>query len=418
MYRKEGKRMSKVPNKRRFTKYPRHADNIGEIISAEDVNQLQREIEDQQRDIYDLRDVDFEKKTLFVLENHPVVNSMLVDKLDDDNNINKELMNHVMYSENERAVAFHKDSTLLEDSIEFDEIVHRKGLPIAKVLLMVDDYKPNGTDIEYQVSNNGVDYYTIEPNQSQVLKVPHSGARLRLRAVFKRNEFTVSPRLDAWALLYEDTSYSVNLFDGYFDFGDAGEGKQDDIKHYHSHHDLLDVGPDDHHPQEHSHDGTDGSGTISHNNLTDIGPDDHHPKNHRHGFDGVDPVDVGTDIKGVIGYPHLPQTLWTGFPGPLRLYRNPEQEPFNDTLVRAKGPDEDTYLIFDDEGYLMKVVTIFREVATIEYLLWDDYEYADGMEMRTLMGTDKEIKDIQDEEVQQIRNEIMATQTKPPMPPM
>jgi len=42
-----------------------------------------------------------------------------------------------------------------------------------------------------------------------------------------------------------------------------------------SHNDLTDVTPDQHHPQEHEHDGTDGSGTVSYNDLTDIGILDH-----------------------------------------------------------------------------------------------------------------------------------------------
>ncbi|MCX7610359.1 MAG: hypothetical protein N2043_02070 [Ignavibacterium sp.] len=400
-------------NKRRYTEFPRHADDIGEIISANDINELQEELELQQQDLFDLRDIDFKDKVLFTLEQHPIVNVSYIDMLQDDDGIDKTSSNQIIYSENERAIAFHKDSLELVDSIKFKPIHQKKGLIIKKVMIMVDDYTPEETSIEYQISNNDIDYYTIEPNQSEVIELPTKGSAIYLKAIFKRNKYNVSPRLDAFAILYEDPSYSVYLLDDFADWGDVGEGKYYNVKpHYHSHSELLDIGPDDHHPQEHSHDGTDGSGLISHKHLLDVGPDDHHPKNHQHGKDGVDYVNLETDVSGVIGYPHLPHTLWTGRPGLLTLFRNPELE---DRVIRAKSPDEDVYLVYDEEGYLSKVLTIFREVATIETMIWDEYEYTDGTTMKTLMGTDKILKDIQSEEVQDIKNLIMASSSKPSM---
>lgn len=52
------------------------------------------------------------------------------------------------------------------------------------------------------------------------------------------------------------------------------------------HDDLINVTPDQHHAQDHAHDGLDGSGTVAHANLTGITADDHHNQLHSH--DGLD----------------------------------------------------------------------------------------------------------------------------------
>jgi hypothetical protein len=49
-----------------------------------------------------------------------------------------------------------------------------------------------------------------------------------------------------------------------------------------SHDDLVDVSPDDHHPQSHTHDGSDGSGSVDHGDLTGVTADQHHAKAHNH----------------------------------------------------------------------------------------------------------------------------------------
>jgi len=47
-----------------------------------------------------------------------------------------------------------------------------------------------------------------------------------------------------------------------------------------SHDDLTGVTPDQHHDQEHTHDGVDGSGVVDHDNLTNVTPDQHHDQSH------------------------------------------------------------------------------------------------------------------------------------------
>jgi hypothetical protein len=70
------------------------------------------------------------------------------------------------------------------------------------------------------------------------------------------------------------------------EWGQLGGSQPPPIPHTHAHADTTGQTPDDHHAQDHKHDGIDGSGTVAHQVLTNILPDDHHPQAHIH--DGLD----------------------------------------------------------------------------------------------------------------------------------
>jgi hypothetical protein len=62
------------------------------------------------------------------------------------------------------------------------------------------------------------------------------------------------------------------------------------------------IGPDGHHPILHSHNGVDGSGTVTHADTTGKTDSDHHPPVHAHnGIDGsgtVDHADLTNLVQG------------------------------------------------------------------------------------------------------------------------
>jgi hypothetical protein len=75
-----------------------------------------------------------------------------------------------------------------------------------------------------------------------------------------------------------------------------------------SHTTLLDVLPDQHHPQQHAHTAADGSGPVSHADLTGVTPDQHHPQQHAHtAADGSGPVSHA-DLTGVTPDQHHAQS--------------------------------------------------------------------------------------------------------------
>lgn len=391
----------------RYRRFIPHEDNVGEIISAEHINELQRQAEANQRELFRQADVDFLDRCLFVLEHHPYVNAMYIDLLEDTTKLNLDQSAGIVFSEPERAVA-------LADSVVSGTLLTKvyqnpNNTTIRDVLLVVDAYVPEGSSIRYELSNNGIDFYTVLPGTSNVFTFPTAGSQLVLRAELMRPLNGESPLIKGIAILYRDPKYVVELLDNMPSFGDGGEW--DFVFRPLSHKDLIDVGPDDHHPREHRHDGTDGSGLISHKHLLDIGPDDHHPKNHRHGQDGVDPVHLETDVVGTLGLEHLPIALFTGVPGEMELVYNPEAE---DRLVKVVAPDQTVYLFYDweNEGQLSRAITVRGDVAVIVDLTYGTYVNSEGQEETVLLSRMSRVVDAKDAEVQEWIARVMEPAPK------
>jgi hypothetical protein len=152
----------------------------------------------------------------------------------------------------------------------------------------------------------------------------------------------------------------------------------------------------------HTHDGTDGSGRVEHKHLLGIGEDDHHPKNHHHGQDGVDPIRLETDVTGTLPIEHHSPYLRTGLPGNTYLYRNPRAY---DKLVRVVTPDSESFLFYDwtAEGRLKRSYEVFGDVVAIEDFYYGGYFTSEGIWEIVLLETTKEIRDIQQDEVEQLR---------------
>lgn len=96
---------------------------------------------------------------------------------------------------------------------------------------------------------------------------------------------------------------------------DAGPTSSGPVPGVTDHDDLENVTPDQHHDQEHAHDGTDGSGLIDHDNLVNVTPDQHHAQVHK--LYGSDHKDV--DLRFILNEGDVLQynkTLQLWQPGP------------------------------------------------------------------------------------------------------
>ena len=91
----------------------------------------------------------------------------------------------------------------------------------------------------------------------------------------------------------------------------ASSGDYDAIWEQVDHTELTGITTDDHHPQVHSHDGGDGSGTVAHDDTTGITPDNHH--NQVHLLYGTDHSDINSVppelIRQVLAYDGAQYTL-------------------------------------------------------------------------------------------------------------
>lgn len=386
----------------RYVRFDRKQDNANQIIAADDINSLQKVSEVTQKEFYKARDRSFIEKCLFVLEHHRVVNGMWIDVFEDVSKVDIAKTKSVVFSEPEQAIVFPDGLAEPEGWLYSNTWVNPNGSLMKKVIVMVDRTIPEyGGDMIIEVSNDGSNWFEPPLNDSEPFEIPTDGQRLKLRARFIRSDVTVSPRLEGWAVLFRDPANNiVRMPDGTPINPNPDPTDPTPINIFHNQ--LKGIGPDDHHPEKHSHDGTDGSGLISHTVLTDIGEDDHHAKNHRHGQDGVDAVVLDSDVVGTLGMQHLSVQVWLGRPGTTGLYREPK---LGDRLVYVKTPDDETYLFYDltNEGRLDHTLTIRAGVAAWETMVYGDYINSTGQKEIVLLGTEKNEYDATDDIV---RHEI------------
>lgn len=200
-------------NSRTYTRFIPHENNVNQVIDAEHINVLQETLEDTQEEVFRQADTAFLHQCLFTLEHHPDANAMIVDLLEDSSKWNHGTMENVSYDSDIHSLVLDAPNQT-EGKVVSKVIYNKTGKPFRKLLLLVDEYKPLGTDIQYEVSHDNINYYSITPNIATPMTLPNEKAQLFLRVTFRRDAFDVVPRIDAWALLYQDETYLFRFLDG------------------------------------------------------------------------------------------------------------------------------------------------------------------------------------------------------------
>lgn len=384
----------------RYKRFTPHEDNVEEIISADHTNELQEQTQKNQKELFRQDDVDFLDRALFVLEHHPIVNSLYADLAEDETKVDMLNSTGISHSAEESGFAFTDDNTI-DATLNGIEFVNPNSTSIKQVILMANFTAPLGSDLTFQLSNNGIQFYELTPNEASIFEFPTTGSKLTVRVRFRRTANVASPLLKGYGILFRDATHVVDFAGLDQTKGECKDCGTNPFTGY-SHQDLTDIGTDDHHPQIHTHDGVDGSGLISHDVLTNVGEDDHHNKDHRHGQDGIERVHLETDVVGTLGMEHLSYLLQTGSPGDLVLTRNPLAQ---DRLVKVVSPESDTYLLYDwvHDGRLDTIVTIYGDLASVEKL---NYGLYGGNTV--MLGTTKTIKDATDADVLALIATVMS----------
>lgn len=397
-----------MPSDGRYVRFDPKQDDANQVISADHVNLLQDTSERTQQGLFKAQDRDFLDKALFVLEHHSSVNGMWLDMFEDTNKIDLPRTSNLVFSQVEQGIIFPDNKEVSEGYLYSKPYVNENQTNMKKIMVIANGWVPNLSSITIEVSNNNVDWFEVPLSESELFEIPTNGHKLYLRARFLRANTQVSPRLDAWAIYYYDYRNDVIELENGDDIIIVDPTDPPEIPDVIKimHHQLMGIGPDDHHPQEHSHDGSDGSGTISHNVLTEVGPDDHHPKSHYHGEDGIPYVRLESDVVGTLPVENMSYQVWTGKPGKTGLYFDPK---IGDKLVYVKTPDDETYMFYDlVNDRLSHTITIVQGVANWEQMIYGEYNTSTGETTIVLQGTNKKHFDATDSVIRQEIQKITA----------
>lgn len=200
---------------RKYTKYDDKEDHLS-VISAEDINALQRAVEALQENSFAQADDAFLDRALASLGHHPEANAMIVNLMD-GTAIGVTVAHTGTYVDPiTRSLRLSADAN---EGYSVATLINPTGKPFLGPLLLSDHVYPDGASVIYEISYDDQAYYEATPNQAQPLEVDVERSTVYVRISLSRAQLEQEPRVDAWAILYGDETYGFRFLDDGLDIG-------------------------------------------------------------------------------------------------------------------------------------------------------------------------------------------------------
>lgn len=198
--------MNEMDTTRRYTKYKRHVNDSTERIDAQDVNQIQENINEHQEDTNIIKDTAFQERVYTIFENNLYTNAMFLDVYENGQYINKvDSSNYVLDSKLNNIYINKDHDTGTVTSIRIHS-VHGEEIELNDFFLVTNQYVPTGASIKYYLKLMNGESYPISAN---ALKTPlHLSSNIKygfsLVAQLTKNALGESPIINGYAILYWD----------------------------------------------------------------------------------------------------------------------------------------------------------------------------------------------------------------------
>ena len=198
--------MNEMDTTRRYTKYKRHVNDSTERIDAQDVNQIQENINEHQEDTNIIKDTAFQERVYTIFENNLYTNAMFLDVYVNGQYINKvDSSNYVLDSKLNNIYIDKDHDTGTVTSIRVHS-VHGEEIELNDFFLVTNQYVPTGASIKYYLKLMNGESYPISAN---ALKTPlHLSSNIKygfsLVAQLTKNALGESPIINGYAILYWD----------------------------------------------------------------------------------------------------------------------------------------------------------------------------------------------------------------------
>ena len=198
--------MNEMDTTRRYTKYKRHVNDSTERIDAQDVNQIQENINEHQEDTNIIKDTAFQERVYTIFENNLYTNAMFLDVYENGQYINKvDSSNYVLDSKLNNIYIDKDHNAGTVTSIRVHS-VHGEEIELNDFFLVTNQYVPTGASIKYYLKLMNGESYPISAN---ALKTPlHLSSNIKygfsLVAQLTKNALGESPIINGYAILYWD----------------------------------------------------------------------------------------------------------------------------------------------------------------------------------------------------------------------
>ena len=198
--------MNEMDTTRRYTKYKRHVNDSTERIDAQDVNQIQENINEHQEDTNIIKETAFQERVYTRFENNLYTNAMFLDVYENGQYINKvDSSNYVLDSKLNNVYIDKDHDAGTVTSIRVHS-VHGEEIELNDFFLVTNQYVPTGASIKYYLKLMNGESYPISAN---ALKTPlHLSSNIKygfsLVAQLTKNALGESPIINGYAILYWD----------------------------------------------------------------------------------------------------------------------------------------------------------------------------------------------------------------------
>ena len=199
--------MNEMDTTRRYTKYKRHVNDSTERIDAQDVNQIQENINEHQEDTNIIKDTAFQERVYTIFENNLYTNAMFLDVYENGQYINKVDSSNYILDSKLNNVYIDKDHDAGTVTSIRVHSVHGEEIELNDFFLVTNQYVPTGASIKYYLKLMNGESYPISAN---ALKTPlHLSSNIKygfsLVAQLTKNALGESPIINGYAILYWDT---------------------------------------------------------------------------------------------------------------------------------------------------------------------------------------------------------------------
>lgn len=204
--------INEMDTTRRYTKYKRHVNDSTERIDAQDVNQIQENINEHQEDTNIIKDTAFQERVYTIFENNLYTNAMFLDVYENGQYINKvDSSNYVLDSKLNNIYIDKDHDAGTVTSIRVHS-VHGEEIELNDFFLVTNQYVPTGASIKYYLKLMNGESYPISAN---ALKTPlHLSSNIKygfsLIAQLTKNALGESPIINGYAILYWDAQVEKN----------------------------------------------------------------------------------------------------------------------------------------------------------------------------------------------------------------
>ena len=198
--------MNEMDTTRRYTKYKRHVNDSTERIDAQDVNQIQENINEHQEDTNIIKDTAFQERVYTIFENNLYTNAMFLDVYENGQYINKVDSSNYILDSKLNNVYLDKDHDAGTVTSIRVHSVHGEEIELNDFFLVTNQYVPTGASIKYYLKLMNGESYPISAN---ALKTPlHLSSNIKygfsLVAQLTKNALGESPIINGYAILYWD----------------------------------------------------------------------------------------------------------------------------------------------------------------------------------------------------------------------